>query len=98
MRPAFGIFERINDALNPIVVRELRQAVQGKFVAAVLLVLLVIQLAAIGIFIIASGDIATRFDAGREVFMVLLGLLLGACLIFVPAYTAVRLAAERSDT
>ncbi|HWC76488.1 MAG TPA: hypothetical protein VG778_03450, partial [Blastocatellia bacterium] len=93
-----GIFERLDDRFNPIVVRELRQAVQGKFVAAVLLVLLVVQLAAIGLYIINSRDISTRFDAGRDAFMMLQSILLGICLLFVPAYTAFRLGSERSDT
>jgi hypothetical protein len=93
-----GILQRIDDGFNPIVVKELRQAVQGKFVAAVLIVLLIIQLTAVGLIIINSRDISTAFDAGRDAFMILQSIMLGICLLFVPAYTAFRLGSERSDS
>ena len=35
---AVGLVERIDDALNPIVVKELRQAVQSRFVVVALLI------------------------------------------------------------
>src|SRR5439155_17518312 len=38
-----------------------------------------------------------RFSAGREVFPILEGVLLGTCLL-VPLYAGLRLGAERSDT
>ncbi len=99
-RPATGDqpwWQRLDDALNPIAVRELRQAVQGKFVTAVLMFLLVLQLVALGIFLITSNDVATDFSAGRNIFIVLQGILLATCMLFVPAYTAARMASERSD-
>jgi hypothetical protein len=89
--------QRLDDWFNPIVVKELRQAVNGKFVAAVLMLLLVIQLAALGIYIIATGDFSSRVTAGRDAFMILQTILQAVCLLFVPAYTGVRLALERSD-
>ena len=98
MKERAGVLQRIDDAFNPIVVKELRQAVQGKFVAAVLIVLLIVQLTAIGLFIINSRDISTTFDAGRDAFMILQSIMLGICLLFVPAYTAFRLGSERSDS
>jgi hypothetical protein len=93
-----GLTARLDDAFNPIVVKELRQAVKGKFVTAILLLLLAIQLIAVGLYIISGDDVATRYDSGRNAFMILHGLLLGICLLFVPTYTAIRLALERSDT
>jgi hypothetical protein len=90
-----GVRSRLDDWLNPIVVKELRQAVHGKFVAAALLLLLVVQLAALGIYIVSNGDFAGRFDAGRNAFMFLLAILMAICLLFVPAYTSLRLAFER---
>jgi hypothetical protein len=86
---------RIDDWLNPIVVKELRQAVQGKFVYASLLLLLTIQLASLGLYIISNGDFAEQYDAGRTAFIFLLAILMAICLLFIPAYTAVRLAFER---
>jgi hypothetical protein len=89
---------RLSDALNPIVIKELRQAVQSRFVVTMLIVLLAIQLAAVGLYLIFSNPAAYDFTAGRTVFTILLGIMLVVSLIFVPAYTAVRMIVERSDT
>jgi hypothetical protein len=85
------------DRINPIVVKELRQAVQSRFVIAALLTLLSVQLAAIGIYILASGASLFSFDAGRQSFMMLFNIMQVICTVFVPLYTGARLAAERSD-
>jgi hypothetical protein len=99
---ALGIRERLDDALNPIVVKELRQAVQSRFVVAVLLLFLLLQLVIIGIYLVVAGlnGQLQSLDAemGRSVFWVLQLILLITCLLFLPAYTGFRLAAERSDT
>jgi hypothetical protein len=95
---ANNLRSRIDDWLNPIVVKELRQAVQSRFVVSALLMLLCIQLVAIGVYLLASSGWMMNFDAGRQVFMVLYGILLGVSLSFVPLYTAIRLVSERSDT
>jgi ABC-2 type transport system ATP-binding protein len=97
-----GLLERVSDRLNPIVVKELRQAVQSKFVTAVLLVFLVLQLAIIGVYLIGSGVKGTLEStgeayAGTTVFLLMQGFLLGTCMLFLPAYTGFRLAAEHSD-
>lgn len=89
---------RIGDWMNPIVVKELRQAVQSRFVVAALLILLTIQLAATGIYLLLARDPMNNFDSGRYVFMVLFGILLAVGMLFVPLYSGVRLAAERSET
>jgi hypothetical protein len=90
--------QRLSDALNPIVIKELRQAVQSRFVVTMLIVLLAIQLVAVGMYLIFSNPAAYDFTAGRTVFTILLSILLMVSLLFVPAYTAVRMIAERSDT
>ena len=99
---ALGIRERLDDALNPIVVKELRQAVQSNFVVAVLLLFLLIQLVIIGIYLVAmglSGQLQSLdAEIGRSVFWILQVILMITCLLFLPAYTGLRLAAERSDT
>lgn len=86
-----------SDRINPIVIKELRQAVQSRFVIATLLTLLSVQLAAIGIYILASGPSLYGFDAGRQAFLMLFGILQVIGTIFVPLYTGARLASERSD-
>lgn len=90
--------DRLGDAVNPIVVKELRQAVKGKFVTVMLLILLLIQLAAIAIYVLTVDPTREDFRAGRDMFMILHGMMLGIGLLFVPAYSAIRLAAERADT
>ena len=96
MTTIIHILENIGNSLNPIVIKELRQAVTGKFLAAVLLIFLGIQLLAIGLFLTDS-SISWSFNAGRNIFKTLSSMLLGTCLILVPAYTGLRLAIERSD-
>jgi hypothetical protein len=98
----FGTFvETVSDAINPIVVKELRQAVQSRFVIAVLLMFLLVQLLFMGIFLMVqslSGTLyASDYQAGRWVFMILQGILLATCMLCIPAYSGFRLAAERSD-
>ena len=56
---------RISDWLNPIVVKELRQAVQSHFVVAALLILLAIQIVAVGIYLLTASNLESNFDAGR---------------------------------
>ena len=88
--------ENIGNSLNPIVVKELRQAVHGKFLAAVLLIFLGIQLLTVGLFL-TNDSVSLTFDAGRNIFKTLANMLLVTCLILVPAYTGLRLAIERAD-
>src|SRR5262249_24721096 len=99
---AAGFLERLDDSLNPIVVKELRQAVQSRFVVVALLLFLSLQLLILGLYLVfgygaRSADMES-VNAGREGFLVLQGVLLGTCLLFIPLYAGVRLAAERSDT
>lgn len=96
MKSISETFEKINDRLNPIVVKELRQAVQGKFLIVVLSCFLCLQLLTVGLFL-TDDAVAVSFTTGLNVFRVLLGILLGTCLLFVPAYTGLRLASERAD-
>ncbi|MGE0126586.1 MAG: hypothetical protein AB7U82_00665 [Blastocatellales bacterium] len=93
-----GLKASLSDRINPIVIKELRQAVQSRFVIAALMTLLSIQIVAIGIYLLASGGSLLSFDAGRQVFLMLFAILQVVGMLFVPLYTAVRMAAERSDT
>jgi hypothetical protein len=98
---SLGILGWLDDRVNPIVVKELRQAVQSKFVTAVLLLFLLIQVAYIGIYLVVTGferGLALEAESGRSVFLVLQIILVVTCLLFLRAYTGFRLAAERSDT
>lgn len=88
---------RLGDSINPIAVKEMRQAVSGKQVTGVIIMFLLVQTTVVPIYTMNAGTQADVVGQGPALFMVLLGILLGTCLLFVPASTAYRLAAERSD-
>jgi hypothetical protein len=96
------LIERLDDMLNPIVVKELRQAVQSRIVIAVLLLFLLIEITTLGIALMFSqptmrpGD--ADFHVGAGIFLWLQGFLLVTCMVAIPIYAGARLAAERSDT
>lgn len=92
--------EKIDDALNPIVVKELRQAVRGKFVVGVLILFLAVQLIVLGSHLVST-DInrySQSHASGRNIFMFLFSILQITCMIFIPAYAAVRISNERSKS
>jgi hypothetical protein len=90
----------VDDRLNPIVVKELRQAVQGRFVAAVLLLFLLFELATLTVFLLtiepAGVDWTAGGSRGREVFAFILGFLLFVTVVTLPAYAAVRVFVEQA--
>jgi hypothetical protein len=91
---------RIDGRINPIVVKELRQAVRGRFVVTMISLSLLAQLAAVAAFLATSGIDAERLSmtpSGSKIFPVLFALLFGATILFLPLYSGVRMAAERSD-
>ena len=96
MKYVADVLENVSNTLNPIVIKELRQAVKGRFLVAVLLIFLGIQLLTIGLFL-TNDSVSWSFDAGRNIFKTLASMLLVTCLILVPAYTGLRLAMERAD-
>ena len=88
----------IDDRLNPIVVKELRQAVQSRFVVTMILLLLTVLMFVLGWALVEQeGRRGIDGEAGAELFMVFQSILLSTCMLFVPIYVAVRLAAERSS-
>ena len=86
--PKRSLRSRLDDRINPIVVKELRQAVQSRFVTAALITLITIQIAAIGIYLLNSGDSLLDTDSGQHIFIMLYSVLLGVSLLFVPLYNA----------
>jgi hypothetical protein len=96
MSAAASLFRKLDGRLNPIVVKELRQAVRTRFVVAALLLFLVIQLVIIWLYLMMNENIASDFDGGRRIFAALQGVLSATCIIFIPIYTGIRFALERS--
>ena len=95
-----ALIDWLDDRLNPIVVKELRQAVKSRLVVSILMLFLGIQLFLLGIFLVkreAQGDMGADWNAGNEAFIIQQIILLWTIAIIIPAYAAVRLGAERSD-
>jgi hypothetical protein len=85
------------DWINPVAVKEFRQAVQSRWVMAVLMLFLGINLIIVGGFLATSPDAAVSAGHGRDMFGGLLVLLMLTCMGFVPLYAGLRLSLERND-
>ena len=90
-----AIVRRLDNRINPIVVKELRQTSRGKFLIVILLGFLFIQLSVTGgvSFFASAGAVA-----GPSLFLALFGFLTAASALLIPAYAGFRLAQERADT
>jgi hypothetical protein len=93
------IFDRIDDWINPIVVKELRQAVKSRLVVGILMLFLGLQLFLLGLYLLLGEMREDRinWNAGMDVFCWQQVILLWTLMLFVPGYAAVRLGSERSD-
>ncbi len=89
-------------ALNPIVLKELRQAVRSRFITGAYLLFLLLLVVVTGVVVISGAyslkkDPSALFGSGRTLFHALFAVLSLVCLLFMPAYTGLRLAAERGE-
>jgi len=85
------------ERINPIAVKEFRQAVQNRLVLSVLMLSLLINLAVLGGYLILIPNADTSPDGGRNVFTILTSIMQFICLAFVPLYAGGRLALERNN-
>jgi len=92
-----SIVRRIDDWINPIAVKEMRQSVNGRFIAWTLIVFLMVQLAIVTTFLLFSEVYGQDYSMGRNVFTGHLTVLLATCLFYLPVSTAVRLFSERYE-
>jgi hypothetical protein len=95
-----GLLDRIDDWINPIVIKELRQAVKSRMVVSILMLFLGLQLFILALFLVFGEyqtDNRVQWNAGNEVFRVQQIILMITLMLLVPAYAAIRLATERSD-
>ncbi len=95
------IVDTIDDRLNPIVVKELRQAVQSRLPVGMLMLFLTVMLLIMAVLVSTGSDkTAPVFDMssnmGRDAFEVLFGVLVFSVILFVPTYTGARMSMERS--
>lgn len=98
-----SFLNRLGDRVNPIVVKEARQAVNSRLVSGTLLLFLGVQLAVMLVMLTGrdepagSSPNALDLKTGREVFRFVQGILVVTCMLLIPVMTGVRLAVERSD-
>ncbi len=90
-----NIWTRLDDAMNPVVIKELRQAVAGKFVTSVIAIFLVVEMFVIGVHLFDASPDRLHAGIGGNVFFVLQTILIGSCLLFLPAFAALRMHSER---
>ncbi|HYR27473.1 MAG TPA: hypothetical protein VEU30_03360 [Thermoanaerobaculia bacterium] len=88
---------RLDDWINPIAMKELRQAVRGKFVMVALILSLLAQLVTVAVLSIMTALQGNPQAAGPGAFTVIFSVVFTAGIFFVPMYTGFRMAAERSD-
>lgn len=92
-----AVVRRLDDWINPIAVKEMRQSVNGRVIAWTLVAFLMVQLAISAAALLFSEVLGQSYDTGRNVFMGHLAVLLGTCLFYVPLSTAIRFSSERSE-
>jgi hypothetical protein len=84
---------------NPIVVKELRQAVRSWAVTGTLMLFLVVLFcAAMVFFVTQSFEVSANQRLGATIFSTFSVILTGASLLFIPLYVGVRVAAERQES
>jgi hypothetical protein len=81
--------------LNPILVKELRQAVRSHILEGMLMVLLLMLFVGSGTALVGESLRAGVTEAGRAVFRSCLAMLAVGGLVFIPIYTGIRLALEK---
>jgi hypothetical protein len=86
----------IDDKLNPILVKDLRQSVRNNMVVAVLILFLGVDLLIVGITLLAIQGRQPGNRLGGGMFQVLLSILQLTCIFFVPLYAGSRMSAERN--
>ncbi len=94
-----GVASWLDDRMNPIVVKELRQSIQSRFVVSVLILLLIVLMTTLFLYVINTETIGqVTGNHGAYLFQIFQGMLVTTCLLFVPAYVGGRLAVERAST
>ena len=92
-----GMTNWLDDRMNPIVVKELRQGMQSRsFIVIVNLLLAALTVICV-LAVMTNPDISVRADGGRFIYDFLQGVLFIACFVFVPMYVLIRLRSERDE-
>ncbi|NCB37440.1 MAG: hypothetical protein EOM80_01615 [Erysipelotrichia bacterium] len=89
------VIDRIDDRLNPIIVKELRQVVRGKFFWGLLILFLGIQCVVLSLSIADRG--LTNRSVGADTLSFLFVILFLASFAMIPLYSGFRFARERNE-
>jgi hypothetical protein len=85
--------------LNPVVVKELRQAVRSWAVTGTLMLFLAVLFCTSVAFLIMQGfGLGSQYRVGGELFQAFAAILSFASLLFIPLYVGVRLSVERQES
>lgn len=82
-------WQGFDDRLNPIVVRELRQSVRGRFTLIAFMLFLVVMLLTSALFV------ANNEASGPELAQIMFAILMVVCILLIPFMFGVRSALER---
>lgn len=88
--------DRLGDWINPIAVKEMRQAVKGRILTWMLTLFLLAQLVVMSLGVLLNEYSGEDLNAGPVMLSFLLMTLLVVCLLFLPAIFGIRLSSERS--
>ncbi len=96
------MIRRPRTALNPILLKELRQSVRSRFVSGAYCLFLLLMAIVTGVMLLNRTAhphfcADALFGAGRDLFHALFVPLTLVCILFVPIYAGVRMAIERGD-
>ena len=90
-----NIIDRCDERINPIIVKELRQVVRGKFFWGVLILFLGFQCVVLSL---SLADQGSRYNnSGQETLMFLYGVLFLASFAVIPIYSGFRFSRERNE-
>jgi hypothetical protein len=92
-KPSNRFLMWLDDHMNPIAVKELRQAVRARFITGMLMLLLGVQVLVIMVFVMYDDDVTEQ--GGGRVFFTLSSVLSVISLLTLPAYAGARLTWER---
>jgi ABC-type transport system involved in multi-copper enzyme maturation permease subunit len=96
-----SFLQNLDDRVNPIVVKELRQAMQSRLVVTMLILCLGLVLLILGVKM-GSNELKTargeQAQVGLDAFEIVNGFMLATCMLLLPGLTSLRLSSERSDS
>jgi len=88
-------FEHFADRLNPMVIKELRQAVRGNAVMGIVYAFLAVQVFVFGFESMQIDASDFNAAAGQDLFLTIAAVMLLTLLVAVPVYAGVRVHIER---